>query len=241
MSLPVGDARRAYVQEMFTRIAPRYDLLNTLLTLGLDRTWRNAVRDAAALQPNALALDIGTGTGRLADCLRDGQPSARVFGVDLALGMLRVGLAAEHDRIGMALPTRVAAADALALPFDDGTLDCVVSAFTIRNLADVAAGVREQLRVLRPGGRLVCLELADPAHPATAALFRAYFRTVAPVAGRLIAGAADAYTYLPDSVAAFMPPSRLAKLMRAEGLQSVRWRRLHPGTVALYTGVKPVA
>ena len=237
MSVPAGAARRRYVNAMFGRIARRYDLMNTLMTLGLDRGWRAAAVRAASPPPDGLALDVGTGTGKLALALARAMPQGMVVGADFTQTMLRVGRRSlRRDRAGHRVV--LVAADALSLPFRAEAFDCVVSGFTVRNLAEVPGGFIEQVRVVKPGGRVVCLELTTPADPLFAALFRLYFRRVVPLVGGLVAGDSEAYTYLPESVAEFLQPGPLAAAMRAAGLERVRYRRLGFGSVALHVGVK---
>ncbi len=227
---------RARVAAMFGRIAARYDLMNTLMTGGQDALWRrHAVR--AARPPRAgRALDVGTGTAKLALALARAMPGGRVVGVDVAEPMLRRALPGLRDggadraggRVSLAL------ADALALPFPEDAFDCATTAFMIRNVADVGAAFAELRRVVRPGGRVVCLELTQPNVPLWAPLFGLYFGWAVPLVGRLVAGDAAAYSYLPESVAAFLRPEAVAAEMARAGLTGVRWRRLGLGTVTLH-------
>jgi demethylmenaquinone methyltransferase/2-methoxy-6-polyprenyl-1,4-benzoquinol methylase len=238
MILPTGASRRQYVHQMFGRIATRYDLMNTVMTFGLDAGWRDAAVRIARPSIAGLALDVGTGTGKLALEVAEVMPLGTVVGADFAEPMLRAGQPSvrrhpEGDRVALV------AADALVLPFPADTFDCVLSAFTVRNLADVVTGFREQCRVARPGGRIVCLELTTPPDPIFATLFRLYFRRLVPLVGGLLAGDRDAYTYLPESVAAFMRPRPLAAAMHTAGLRKIRWRRLGMNAVALHVGEKP--
>ena len=240
MNVPTGPARRRYVNAMFGRIARRYDLMNTLMTFGLDRGWRDAAARAAAPRAGGQALDVGTGTGKLALRLAAAMPAGYVVGADFTQPMLRAGQP-ELRRHPAGQRVALLAADALSLPFRADTFDCVTSAFTVRNLADVGQGFREQARVVRPGGRVVCLELTTPPGPLFARLFRVYFRGLVPRVGALVAGDAEAYTYLPESVAEFLRPGPLAAVMRAAGLDRVRYRRLGLGAVALHVGEKPMS
>jgi demethylmenaquinone methyltransferase/2-methoxy-6-polyprenyl-1,4-benzoquinol methylase len=224
--LPAPAEKPLYVAAMFGRIARRYDLMNTLMTLGQDRAWRAAVADQVPANA-ARVLDVGTGTGKLAAAVSTRLPRAQVVGVDFALPMLRLGR-----------PPGATAADVLALPFADAVFDCLVSAFVVRNLADVRRGLLEQARVLRPGGRLIVLEITPGPRRPLRGLFRLYFRGLVPWLGGLIAGDAAAYTYLPDSAAAFLEPERLADLLRELGLGSLGVRRLALGSVAIVAATK---
>jgi demethylmenaquinone methyltransferase/2-methoxy-6-polyprenyl-1,4-benzoquinol methylase len=215
---------------MFGRIAPRYDLMNTLMTGGQDSCWRRIVADSLVLGDLAQVLDVGTGTGKLAEAVRRAKPGARVTGVDFTLPMLRQ---APSDLL-------VAGADALKLPFADETFDAVVSGFVMRNLADVPAGLAEQARVLRPGGQLVVMETTPGPPNLLRPLFRLYFRRIVPLLGQLIAGDESAYTYLPESTLAFLEPDRLAGVLREAGLIDVQIRRLALGSVAVTVARKPL-
>jgi demethylmenaquinone methyltransferase/2-methoxy-6-polyprenyl-1,4-benzoquinol methylase len=226
---------RARVAAMFGRIARRYDLMNTLMTGGQDALWRRyAVR--AAQPPRAgRALDVGTGTAKLALALARAMPEGQVVGVDVAEPMLQRALPGLRQG-GAGARVSLALADALALPFADAAFDCVTTAFMIRNVADVGAAFAELRRVVRPGGRVVCLELTQPNVPLWAPLFGLYFGRAVPLVGRLVAGDAAAYSYLPESVAAFLRPEAVAVEMARAGLVGVRWRRLGLGAVTLHVG-----
>jgi demethylmenaquinone methyltransferase/2-methoxy-6-polyprenyl-1,4-benzoquinol methylase len=232
-ALPSVAEKPRYVAEMFGRIAGRYDLMNTVITGGMDGAWRRVVAEIALgaehAGPSADVLDVGTGTGKLAQAVLDAAPAARVVGVDFTFGMLRVA------GRGLAL----VAADALRLPFPDNQFDAIVSAFVVRNLADVPRGVDEQVRVLRPGGRLVVLETTPGPPGLLRPLYRLYFRYFVPLLGRLIAGERTAYRYLPESTLAFLEPARLAELLREHGLVDVQVRRLALGSVAVTSGRRP--
>ena len=218
---------------MFGRIAARYDLMNAVMTGGLDRRWRRAAVSAAAPPPDGLALDVGTGTAQLALTLARAMPAGTVYGLDRALPMLRAGRA-RLSRQAAGARVCLLQGDALRLPFATGTFDCLTSAFTVRNLPDLAAAFREQARVVKPGGRVVCLELTWPGSTAMRAIFPVYFGMLVPVLGGLLAGDAAAYSYLPASVRAFPPPEQVAALMEQAGLADVCWRRLGLGTVSLH-------
>jgi demethylmenaquinone methyltransferase/2-methoxy-6-polyprenyl-1,4-benzoquinol methylase len=216
---------------MFTRIAGRYDLMNSLMTAGRHHAWRRAVARAVAAAPPGPVLDLATGTGDLALAVKALGPGRLVVGADFSETMLR--------RAGAKLGARGArvpllAADALTLPFPARTFACVTSAFLLRNLEDLAGGLAEMRRVARPGGRIVALDIVRPAVPVWGALFGLYFHRVVPAIGALVAGDRQAYTYLPRSVDRFPGPAALADLMAAAGLRDVRWRTLGLGTVALH-------
>ncbi len=243
-----GDASKN-VREMFTRIAPRYDLLNHLLSLQLDRLWRK--RAARRLRPilqhhNALVLDLCCGTGDLALALARVGP-ARIIGADFSHSMLIRARAkiAKSQRVpshsGLTAPPLVPLfeADALRLPFADGTFDLVTTAFGFRNLANYEGGLREIQRVLKPGATIAILEFAEPPEGWLGDVYRWYFCNVLPKVGGLISGDPAAYNYLPKSVARFFRPPELAALMNSVGYQSVEYRVWTLRTVALHTGVRP--
>jgi demethylmenaquinone methyltransferase/2-methoxy-6-polyprenyl-1,4-benzoquinol methylase len=234
------------IREMFTQIAPRYDLLNHLLSLQLDRLWR--VRTARRLKfildrPDALVLDLCCGTGDLAFALaRAGR--ARVVGADFAHTMLvrareKSGVQAQpaHQTTPTSMP--FFEADALRLPFADASFDVVTTAFGFRNLANYEAGLREIQRVLKPGGTIAILEFTEPPDGLLGDFYRWYFCKVLPKIGGLISGEQAAYKYLPNSVARFFRPPELAGLMTAVGYNSVDYRVWTLGTVALHAAIRP--
>jgi demethylmenaquinone methyltransferase/2-methoxy-6-polyprenyl-1,4-benzoquinol methylase len=219
---------------MFARIAPRYDLMNRLMTGGRDQAWRRAAARAAAPPRGTLALDLATGTGDLAHALLADAGVRGVVGVDFVEGMLRLGRAkaqASGER-----RVRFLAGDALALPFSDASFGCVASAFLLRNLADLRAGLAEMRRVTAPGGSVVALEITQPTLPGWRQAFRLYFHHVVPAIGALVARNRDAYTYLPQSVDRFVTPGELARLMEAVGFHDIRVRRVGLGTVTIHVG-----
>jgi len=249
------------VREMFTEIAPRYDLLNHLLSLQLDRLWRaRAARHLRPLFPgpeivvenhkavyirhDTSVLDLCCGTGDLAIELNR-RYHARVIGADFAHSMLvraKKKSARLHSKTLVQLrPIRYIEADALRLPFADTSFDLVTTAFGFRNLANYEAGLREIQRVLKPGGTVAILEFAEPPEGLLGDLYRWYFCKVLPKIGGLISGDQAAYKYLPKSVARFFRPPELAALMSAVGYQSVDYRVWTLGTVALHTAVRPSA
>jgi demethylmenaquinone methyltransferase/2-methoxy-6-polyprenyl-1,4-benzoquinol methylase len=220
---------------MFGRIAQRYDLMNTLMTGGQDGGWRRLAVRAARPPRDGRALDVGTGTGKLAAALASRMPDGHVVGVDIAEPMLRKAPGSSFQVPGGG-QVDLALADALALPFPADAFDCATTAFTVRNVADVRLAFSELRRVVRPGGRIVCLELSQPRFPLWEPIFGFYFGRIVPLIGGLIAGDADAYTYLPASVEAFLSPEALAAEMARAGLQQIRWRRLGLGAVTLHVG-----
>jgi demethylmenaquinone methyltransferase/2-methoxy-6-polyprenyl-1,4-benzoquinol methylase len=228
---------------MFSRIAPRYDLLNHLLSLRFDVIWRKrlARRFAPILaRPGARVLDVCCGTGDLTLALAEGPtdvaPStpAWLVGADFAEPMLlrarEKAAARGHRRL------EFVEADALSLPFADGAFDLVATAFGFRNLANYAAGLREFRRILAPGGSLAILEFAEPQRALFRNLFRFYFHRVLPAVGALVSGNAQAYSYLPESVARFPAPGELAELMRNSGFGGVAFESWTAGIVTLHTG-----
>ena len=223
------------VTAMFDEIAPVYDRLNTLMTLGLDARWRAAAVNSSEVLPGDAAIDVAAGTGKLAAALADRVgPFGRVVAVDLSPGMVAHGQATTSDLVQL----EFVLGNALALPFDDGRFDAATIAFGLRNLSDFGAGFREMRRVVRPGGRVVCLELARPRPRWWGRIQHAAFRRLAPLAGS-VAGHREPYDYLPASLDGFPDPERLAELMVQAGLVDVRVRRLGLGAVALHTGRVP--
>lgn len=235
-----GAAKQRYVTGMFTRIARRYDVMNTVMTFGQDESWRQLTVRVARPRPGSHALDMGTGTGRIAAELA--RQGAAVWALDLTHEMMvrgRADLSAAPHLREPALRVHFVQGDALTLPFRDASFDCVTSGFTLRNVTDVPQAMRELCRVVRPGGRVVTLEASQP----PLALFRTgnrlYITLMLPVLGRVIAGDADAYTYLRSSMIRFYDAPGLAAVMREAGLERVRFKRLMFGSVAVHVGTRP--
>jgi demethylmenaquinone methyltransferase/2-methoxy-6-polyprenyl-1,4-benzoquinol methylase len=240
-----ADASRK-VREMFTEIAPRYDFLNHLLSLELDRVWR--ARTARRLRPilqrrDARVLDLCCGTGDLAFALASSGP-AQVIGADFSHAMLvRANTKTSAHARGAkskaaAVPQAFFEADALRLPFADASFDLVASAFGFRNLANYESGLKEIRRVLKQGGTLAILEFTEPPPGLAGDLYRWYCRKVLPKIGGLLSGNPNAYKYLPASVARFFQPNELASLMTDVGFGSVSCEVWTLGSVALHTGNK---
>jgi len=220
---------------MFTRIARRYDLMNSVMTGGRHHAWRRRVAAAAAGAPAGPVLDLATGTADLAIAVRARTPGRFVAGADFSEGMLRLG----QDKLWARGVARVQllAADAVTLPFRDGAFACVMSAFLLRNLEDLERGLAEMRRVTMRGGRIVTLDIVRPAAPIWASLFGTYFNRVVPAIGALVAGDREAYTYLPQSVERFVTPDELAEVMEKVGLREISYRRLGLGTIALHVAI----
>jgi demethylmenaquinone methyltransferase / 2-methoxy-6-polyprenyl-1,4-benzoquinol methylase len=222
---------------MFDRIAGVYDRMNRAMTAGLDREWRERAADRAELGPGDDALDVCCGTGDLALALRRRVgPEGRVVGCDFSEPMLELARG-KADGLGLS-DVEFAWADALDLPHPDDSFDAVTVAFGVRNLADLPRGIAELARVLRPGGRLVILEITQPQRPPLSVFHALWFDHVVPLLGRL-AGDSAAYSYLPQSVRNFPPPEDLAELMHVGGLERIRWTLLAGGIIAIHSGVSP--
>lgn len=235
---PYGDPdKHAAVQTMFGRIAGRYDLMNRLMTGGLDGLWRRRTAHEAATPDGGFALDVGTGTGDLAFALARSAAGARVVGIDYTAPML-ARAPGKAARAHLADRSAWARADGHRLPFADGTFDSVSSAFVLRNFSDLDGAYREMARVVRPGGRVVALEICPPTSAFWRVAFQLYFNRVIPLLGRVISGDGGAYRYLPASAAAFLTPSGVAERMRLGGLTALAPRRLMGGALAIHIGVK---
>ena len=223
----------AWVRGMFGRIAPRYDLVNHVLSFNIDRRWRRlAVRKVRHIleRPDACVLDICCGTGDLLLALQQGGRAA-TYGSDFCHPML---LAAKEK----STRTPLFESDAMQLPLRDGSLDLVTVAFGFRNLTNYEAGLREMCRVLRPGGVAAILEFSQPPNRAFAAVNALYCRTILPMIGGFLTGSRDAYTYLPESIHKFPNAPRLAEMMRAAGFESAGFEYLTGGSVALHIATR---
>ncbi len=237
---PVERAKRGALQSgrevraMFGRIVPRYDLMNRIMTGRRDLAWRKMVARQVGKAP--LVLDVATGTGDLAFALREAG-AKRVIGADFSDRMIATAVkkAAHEQRTG----TAFLVGDALCLPFADGTFDACTVGFGLRNMVSFEAALREMRRILRPGGRFVCLEMSPFRRPILGPLFRVYFEQGVPLVGGLLSGDLKAYRYLPRSVTAFPAAHDLADLMHEVGFTEVEYQLLAFGTVAIHTGLRP--
>ncbi|HLG16008.1 MAG TPA: bifunctional demethylmenaquinone methyltransferase/2-methoxy-6-polyprenyl-1,4-benzoquinol methylase UbiE [Blastocatellia bacterium] len=224
------------VRSMFAEIAPRYDVLNHLLSLSVDRWWRRyAVKKVRAYlsRPGAVALDLCCGTADLALDLAEVAPA---YGVDFCHPMLRIGLKKVQ---AAGRPVEIIEADALQVPFANQSFDVVTVAFGLRNLEDAASGLSEMLRLLKPGGCAAVLEFSRPRIPVFRSVFQFYFTRLLPLIGNAVSGSSYAYRYLPESVKTFPNQESLAALMRRVGFSNVRYYNLFFGAAALHTGERP--
>jgi demethylmenaquinone methyltransferase / 2-methoxy-6-polyprenyl-1,4-benzoquinol methylase len=230
-----GVLEETQVRAMFDRIAGVYDRMNTVMTAGLHHQWRRRAADLAELTPGAHALDVATGTGDLAfELARRVTPGGAVIGTDFSERMLEIARE-KAAALPQPLPVRFEAANALSLPYDDDQFDAATVGFGARNFADLDAGMREMARVVRPGGRVVVLEITNPQRPPLSTFFELWFDRAVPALGRL-AGDAQAYSYLPSSVRRFPGPQELAALMARCGLVQIRYIVTAGGIIALHVG-----
>ncbi len=232
-----GEARERQVRTIFSEIAPRYDLLNHVLSLNIDRRWRRKAVDRLQLSPDDPAvrvLDACAGTYDLSmELTRRREFQGQVVAADFARPMLVEGMGKIEGE-----PIRPVCGDSLRLPFPDESFHGAMVAFGVRNLSDVGTGFREFARVLRPGGRLVVLEFTTPPNPLTRRLYLFYFHRILPLIGRIVSGHPWAYTYLPESVKEFPGPQALATLMEDSGFEAAEWRYLTMGIAAIHVGRK---
>jgi len=223
---------------MFGTIAARYDLLNRVMTFGLDRGWRAfAVRQVADTytRGSRRALDVATGTGDFLPMLHNAMPDALVVGLDFALPMMQVG-GAKIEAAGAR--SGYVGGDAMSLPFPPNSFDAITTGFGMRNVVNIETALREMHRVAKPGGRMACLEVARPRSAVVRLGHQFYFNYIVPIIGKLIAGNAEAYTYLPQSAQRFPPPDEFADLLRKAGWRNVSYTLLGFGAVAVHVAEK---
>ena len=229
-------APTAEVRSMFDRIARVYDPMNLAISAFQEPRWRRRAVELSGARPGQRLLDVATGTGKVAaDLHRRAQPGGSVLGVDISPGMIEVARRRFGDRPGL----EYVVGDALALPTEDGAFDAATIAFGMRNLPDYRAGFAEMARSVRPGGRVVCLEIARP-RSRLARLLQLWFDRIVPLVGR-VAGQGGAYGYLVRSVKGYPGPDRIAEIMREAGLEDVRWQGASGGIVTLHVGTVPAA
>jgi demethylmenaquinone methyltransferase/2-methoxy-6-polyprenyl-1,4-benzoquinol methylase len=231
-----GKERSDYVQNMFGRIAERYNLLNRVMTFGQDMRWRRFVVKQANLPKNGSLLDLATGTGDIAFEAKEKHPDAMVVGADFALPMMYVG-----QDLPRGNTISWSAADALNLPFPDNSFNAVVSGFLVRNVIDIPRTLSEQMRVLKRGGRIVILDTSPPPDNMLKPFIMIHLNYIIPILGRVIGGeaAVDAYKYLPQSTQAFKTADELAELMNQAGYVNVAYKKFMLGTMAVHWGEKP--
>lgn len=236
----IADNKGALVEEMFDRIARRYDLMNDVMTVGMHRIWKGATIAALGTRRHANVLDVATGTGDLAFALANGSATARVVGLDFSAQMLDRARARGRD-LGAATGARLTfvRGDALCLPCADAAFSAATSAFALRNVADLGQMFRELARVLGPGGRVALLDLVPlPDPPPWTRLAQFHLRQIVPRVGRILAGDASAYIYLPTSVGTIPPLPEIVRMVAAAGFPDARARLFGFGTVALISGTR---
>jgi demethylmenaquinone methyltransferase/2-methoxy-6-polyprenyl-1,4-benzoquinol methylase len=231
--VPDETTQKRTIRTMFSSIATSYDAVNRLLSLGRDQAWRKQALRLANLPSDGRLLDIATGTGDLALLAKRQHPQAHIVGTDLTPAMLVQAQAKDQAHI-----VDWVVGDGLHLPYPDNIFDAVSSVFMMRNVPDVAQALREQYRVLKPGGKVICLEMTWPQWWPMSWLFRLYFFTLPPLVGGWISGNRQAYQYLPQSVKGFLAPKAMAAEMEKAGLQKVAYQLKMLGTVAIHVGEK---
>lgn len=221
-----------YVQNMFGRIAQRYDLMNRLMTAGQDLRWRKEVIRFAQIPEGGKILDIGAGTGDLSREALKQQPKCHPVAADFTLGMMQAGRKNAVNNFSWC------AADATCLPFRSESFDAVVSGFLLRNVTDITQALQEQYRVLKPGGRIVCLDTTRPKPNLFSPAINFHLNTIIPILGKIITGDGEAYSYLPQSTQHFLFAEQLAEKMQQANFQNVSFKRFMFGTIAIHWGVK---
>lgn len=230
-----GQERAHYVRDMFAGIAGRYDLMNRLMTFGQDMKWRRRVIELSRIPSGGRLLDIATGTGDIAAVALENDPTIQPVGGDFTLEMMQAGREDYTERA----PIQWVGSDTLALPFPDNYFDAVTSGFLMRNVIDVEGAFQEQMRVTKPGGRVVVLETSPPKDNALKPFIMIHLNYILPTMGRMIAGSSDAYSYLPASTKMFQSPENLAAGMQGLGFTEVDYEMYNFGTIAIHSATKP--
>lgn len=245
MSQLFGQEKSEYVRSLFDAIARRYDLMNVIMTFGLVSRWQRYAVSKLGLKPGAEAIDVCCGTAELAILMKTAAgPQGRIWGLDFSSDMLAVA-DAKIARLGLANDIHLVQGDALALPFPDNNFDGAISGFALRNVIDIPKTIAEMTRVVKPGGRVVTLEMSKPKTPLLREGHHFYLYHVVPVIGWLIgrrekiAGRQRAYTYLPHSLTRFVDQEELAAIFRDAGLVDVHYQSLGLGAVTVHWGTKP--
>jgi demethylmenaquinone methyltransferase/2-methoxy-6-polyprenyl-1,4-benzoquinol methylase len=230
--------KQPYVRNMFGRISGIYDTMNKLMTAGLDRRWRHFAVRQLALGSEALGLDIGTGTADLAiEAIRSSGPKTRMIGIDVTPQMLDIGRK-KIARLGLNEYIELRECDGDHLDFADNMFEGIGSAFVMRNVGDLATSIAEQFRVLKPGGRMVCLEITHPPNPLFSLLFHFYFDHLIPLLGKIVGRSFESYSYLHQSLAVFPHAYQLKEMMEKAGFDDVHYHYLTLGVVAVHVGIK---
>ncbi|GHO76327.1 demethylmenaquinone methyltransferase [Ktedonobacter sp. SOSP1-85] len=231
--------KKPYVRRLFGRIAGIYDLMNRLMSLGLDPYWRKRAARYLALATGETGLDLGAGTADLSiSVIRNSGPGTHMIGMDITPEMLEVG-EKKLRRMGLQDRIELRVGDAENIDLPDNSVDGCCSAFTVRNLTNIGRGFSEMLRVVRPGGRVVCLEISHPPGKIFGTLFYLYFYKLAPLFGTILGKAFEEYNYLPNSLTTFPKAPRVKEIMEEAGWSDVRYYYLNGGLVAIHVGTKP--
>jgi len=228
--------KSVFVREMFAQIAPRYDRANRVLTAGVDERWRGRAIAELAAPPGGRILDLCCGTGDLSFGLARRDPTLHVTGIDFCAPMLE-GANARAKRASRAADIRFIEGDVMALPFEDASFDGAIMGFSMRNVVDIVATLREARRVLRPGARLVNLDVTRAPNPFFRRAFELYFYGVVPLVGGIVGGSKSAYRYLPSSLVNFPDADGLAERFALAGFKDVRYLRMGVGAIAIHVGV----